>query len=299
MSRALAQACSRCRRECRETELVCGLCGNLLRREPIAAVASTPATPRPGPAAAPVATLAHRASRERWEPWIYLGLGALTAPVFALTPILGYMGWFLASLVHEMGHASIAWLCGMPSFPAISLDGHAAAMHGDQSKLLVIGIALTLAFFAWQKLGGWLRWVGLACAGLAYPVFAFSDFSEIAHLLGGHGGELLFATLALWKCLDGGFTNSRLERLLYGTVGWFLIARNLWLCWGLMMSRSARAHYHSNGSFGLTNDYIRVAEDQLNWRLESVALLMLLAALLVLPAALGLARVSRGIRGGA
>ena len=89
--------------------------------------------------------------------WLYLGLGAITGPVFGLTPMLGYMGWFLASLVHEMGHAGFAWACGMPAFPAIALDGHAAAMHGEQSPALVILIALALSAVAWTKLHGWAK----------------------------------------------------------------------------------------------------------------------------------------------
>ena len=45
-----------------------------------------------------------------------------------------------------------------------------------------------------------------------------------------------------------------------------------------------------NGSFGLTNDYLRIAQDLLGWRLETVAWLALLASLVVVPAALGLWR---------
>ena len=48
-----------------------------------------------------------------------LGMGALLAPVFSLTPILQYMGWFLGSLCHEIGHSVVAWVFGMPAFPAI------------------------------------------------------------------------------------------------------------------------------------------------------------------------------------
>ncbi len=116
------------------------------------------------------------------------------------------------------------------------------------------------------------------------------------HLAAGHGAELLFATLCLWKTLDGGFTESRTERALYGTVGWYLLGRNLFLFFGLARSAVARAEYQSNGSFGLTNDFIRIAEDVLDWRLESVAVPMVVAALLVLPVAVGLWRFSRASR---
>jgi len=237
-----------------------------------------------------------RASEASHEPWLYLGIGLLTAPVFALTPLLEYMGWFLASLVHEMGHAAFAWLCGMPAVPAIALDGHAAAVHSEQSLFLVALIALGLGAGAWNVFTGRVRWIALALLAIVYPAIALTSAKELFHLLAGHGGELAFATLCLWKTLDGGFTDSKLERALYGMLGWFLLGKNVHMCFGLMHSADARAEYNDNGSFGLTNDYIRVAEDVLHCPLERVALMMLVAALLVLPAALGLWRVSRAMR---
>ena len=229
------------------------------------------------------------------EPWRYLGLGLITAPLFAL-PIVGFMGWFLAALVHEMGHASVAWLCGMPAIPAISLEGHAAAVHSEQMLPLVFLIAAGLVFGAWRMFEGRARWIALGLVVTLYPALALTDLKELVHLIAGHAGELAFATLCLWKTLDGGFTESKLERALYGMLGWYLLGRNVILCWGLMTSATARAHYDENGSFGLTNDLIRVAEDVLHCPLQGVAFCMLLACLMVLPAALLAWRVSSRMR---
>jgi len=259
----------------------------------------------PVPAAPAVSTVVETAPaqidpaaqrRERLEPWLYLGLGLITAPIFALTPLLGFMGWFFASLVHEMGHSAVAWLFGMPSMPAIALDGHAAAMHSDQQLFLVAMILLVFATTIGRLLSGRPRIVAWVVLGVVYPVLAFTGIRELLHLAAGHGGELAFAVLALWKALDGGFTDSRAERLLYGTMGWFLVGKNVFLAWGLATSAGSRAWYAQNGSFGFTNDYIRIAEDLLGWRLESVAWLALLASVAAVPAALGLWRLAARVR---
>jgi hypothetical protein len=251
-------------------------------------------------ASRPIASTARESqmdpARAPFEPWLYLAIGLATAPIFAWTSLLNYMGWFLASLVHEMGHAAFAWLCGMPAVPAISLDGHAAAVHSEQSLFLVALVALGLGAGAWHLFVGRTRWIVLAILAVVYPAIALTGAKELFHLLAGHGAELAFATVCLWKTLDGGFTDSRVERALYGTVGWYLLGKNLHLCFGLMQSASARAEYNENGSFGLTNDYIRVAEDVLSCPLEHVALFMLLAGVLVLPAAFGLWRLSNAMR---
>jgi hypothetical protein len=203
------------------------------------------------------------------------------------------MGWFLSSLVHEMGHAGFAWLCGMPAVPAISPIGHAAAVHGEQNLVLVALAGGGLAYAAWRFLADHARWIALVLVAVIYPAVALTPAKELLFLFAGHAGELAFATLSLWKALDGGFTASKLERALYGTVGWYLAGKNVFLCVGLMTSASARVDYASNGSFGLTNDYIRAAEDVLGWRLESVALFMLVASLATIPAAILLGRASR------
>ncbi len=267
---------------------MCGLCGTVLRREERASPTFA-AAPHARVLAAPRPITEQPA---RFDSWIYLAIGLVTAPVFAWTPILQYMGWFLSALVHEMGHAAAAWLCGMPAIPAISLAGEAAAVHQEQSVVLALAIATAFGAAAWHFLGGRARIVAIVLALVLYPAIAFTEAKELLHLLAGHGGELAFATLCLWKVLDGGFTKTPLERALYGTVGWYLLGKNAFLCFGLMTSAMSRAQYEQSGSFGLTNDMIRAAEDVLGWRLESVAFLMLVACVLVLPAAFGLWRVS-------
>jgi hypothetical protein len=291
MATILELDCAACGRTHGPQELVCSMCGHLLKREKRARAPYVPETAFRSPEPEAAAPRAPRGGA--LEPWLYLGIGIATAPVFALTPVLGYMAWFLASLVHEMGHAGLAWLCGMPAVPAIALDGHAAAMHGEPMAPLALTIWATLVAGTWRLLEGRARIVATALVALGHPLLAFTGLREVVHLLAGHGAELAFAALALWKALDGGFTRSRVERALYSTVGWMLLGRNASLCLGLIRSEAAREEYRGNGSFGLTNDYLRVSEEILGWPVERVAASMLLAALLVLPAALLAWRVSK------
>lgn len=218
------------------------------------------------------------------NPWLFFGIGAVIAPVFALVPLLQYMGWFLASLVHELGHTVVAWLFGQPAFPAIRLDGHAAAVHSDQKLFLVVLVGLGLAALFWHVRNR-PRVRIVAGAGLAlYPLLALTDAREVIHLLGGHLSEMVFAGIFFYRALSGGFTESTAERITYATMAWFLLGRNVIMNGGLMLSEAARRAYHGNGSFGLTNDFIRAARE-LGWSLEGVAALMMLFALAVLPVA--------------
>ncbi len=218
-------------------------------------------------------------------PWKLLIVSALAAQVFAL-PVFSFMGWFLASLVHEMGHSAMAWACGMPAFPAIRLDGHAAAVHSAQEPWLVFAIAAGLGALAWHRRHE-SKAQAIACGVLAVvvPMIAFSHrWRELAFLLMGHGGELVFAFLALLRAAAV-HARGTLERGLYATVAWYLLWRNATLFFGLMTSLEALIHYYGSGSFGMTNDLIRAAEDVLDCSVQALAGGMFVATIAVLPLA--------------
>ncbi|MHC4934241.1 MAG: hypothetical protein ACYTGV_18880, partial [Planctomycetota bacterium] len=231
----------------------------------------------------------HVVREEQVEPLkttlMFVGIGALIAPIFTFTPFLSFMGWFLSSLVHETGHCAVAWAAGCPAIPAISLAGHAMARHSGQSIALCFVIWALIGYLAWR----WREtkplhfgFIGLAAF---YPLFAFTGLKEFFFLLGGHLGELTFAAVFFWRAMVGGFTKSSAERVAYATLGWFLVAGNVWLSGGLLFSEEVRAWYRVSGSFGLTNDYIRLARDVMGVGLGAVAFLMLLVSFLPLPAA--------------
>jgi len=223
--------------------------------------------------------------------YFYLGLGAVLALVFLL-PFPNWVGWYFAALVHEMGHAATAWALGFPAVPALGV-GQAITIENAQVLPLALALWAAALGFAWRNLGGRQRWVAVTVISCAYPLLAFTSLGTLFKLIAGHGAELAFAGLAFWRALTGGFTSSRAERALYGVLAWFLLASNIHLSVGLAASAGARAAYEASGSFGCTNDYIRVADGWLGGSLEGVALLATLPALAVLPLVLLLRSLTR------
>jgi hypothetical protein len=179
---------------------------------------------------------------------------------------------------------------GCPSIPAIRLDGHAAAVHQDQSRLLVGLVIGTFAGLAWRQRtdrGRLALWVALTAI---YPLVALTEAREAAFLFAGHLGELAFATYFLAQAMRGGFSGSRAERATHAMVGWFLVGRNVWLAGGLLWKESVRDWYAESGSFGLVNDYLRIAREVFASSIALPATVMLIVAALVLPAAMWFAR---------
>jgi hypothetical protein len=212
-------------------------------------------------------------------PWFYLLLGLLLSPIFYFGSIFSFMGWFLKALIHEMGHCIVACFFGSMAFPAIRLDGHAMARSYDQSLWFACLIWFALIALVWhyRTVKGML-WV-FATAAVMYPLLAFTSAREVLHLLSGHTTTLVFAAIFFWRALAGGIYQET-ERPLYAMIAWHLWTDEMILCGSLVSSAERREWYFNNGSFGLENDYVRVA-GMFEWRLESVAAMMLVASVLI------------------
>lgn len=266
----------------------CGMCGTPLGRlgpkmglGPGAAAGPSP-TP---PAATARAAGIHRATPEplsvRAQGLQFLLIGIPIAYLFSVTPMVQFMGWFLASLFHEFGHSVAGWFMGFPSVPAISLSGHAAAVHGEAMLIVrVASFAAALGALRWMWSGP--KFIGAACALAAvYALLIFTRLGEVLFLTSGHLGEFAAGGLCLWRALSDDACHHKAERLAYAMLGWFLVGRNVSLGFGLAFSAGARAEYAGNGSFGLVNDYLRLANDELGVQVSTVGFTMGALALLV------------------
>jgi hypothetical protein len=228
----------------------------------------------------------NRHRTERRDSLIALVAGVAVAFAFTLAPTLRFMGWFVRSLFHETGHVAVSWFAGCPSFPAIDLRGHAAAFHQAQSVAVAGLVGLLLA---WCVFASWRsrRFRVLATTGLVLwvPTTFSEGFREVAFLLGGHVGEIAFAWFFLRRARTGDGVERGLERPLYAGLGWYFVGSNVLLAGGLVVSAAARAAYASNGSFGMENDYLRVARE-LGVSIGAVGVFMALATMAVVPLAL-------------
>jgi hypothetical protein len=286
---AARAACPRCGRSSEPGDLACGLCGEVLARtERAAAVGAS----RSAALAVPAPVVASDGEARR--AWTSLAIGAALAPLLTLTPVLRYVGWFLASLVHETGHTAVSWALGCPAVPAIRLDGHAAAVHQGQQVLLCVATLGALAALAWRARRDPPRLALWAVALAAYPLLAFTGARETLFLAGGHLGEVAFGGVFLALAARGGVTGGAAERVCHAAVGAYLLGRSAVFAGGLAASASARAAYAGNGSFGLENDLVRLSRGGLGPSIPTLGVVLLV--LTVAAAALALFLGRRGAR---
>lgn len=176
----------------------------------------------------------------------------------------------LITLVHEMGHAVMAWLFGYPAVPAFDFRyGGGVTLHGDRAGGLVLLIYTGLLALAYFYRHHRLTLICLGVFTLLYTLVAFSPVHEMLFVAMGHGFELIFAVIFLYRALSGWGCRYPIERPLYGMVGFFIVFFNMRFAWQLQFNPVFREMYLM-GKGGIDHDFVRLARDFLHTDLATV-----------------------------
>jgi hypothetical protein len=229
--------------------------------------------PLPGPA--PLDAAGRRA--------LLTGL-VLAVPVL-LIPFARFVLRYLGILVHELGHAAVSWLFGYPALPAFDFvygGGFALSFSRSGGLLAVIVLLWAAAFWFYRRFPRLLVLLG---GGFAlWLLLAVTPLNEAAVLAAGHGSELLFAAVFLFRAATGyGCRIPEVERPLYALVGFFLVLEQTVFAWGLLTSAEQRELYADAKGGGHMMDFSRLALDYLHVSLETIAALFLVACLATPP----------------
>jgi hypothetical protein len=201
----------------------------------------------------------------------------------------------LSVLVHELGHAVVAWSTGHPAIPRFDLHyGGGVTSIGCRSgliSLLLVAAGIWLLVLAWKH-GPAIR--AGAIAVVAGPLLlAVTGWDEAAFSLAGILGELVFAGIFVVRGLTGRAVAHRLEGWLYAICGWTMWLNVLLFAWRLATDGGFQAAY-AEGKGGLDND-LTVIAGQLGGSVSGWAWGMLGVALVALAVTGGVAgRMRRG-----
>ena len=221
----------------------------------IRAVSAVPAVPAVAPPTRAAASPVPGSVSAAWR--------ALTPGVRAL--LLAFVpsvlfGWFfpfrvmgegISFLVHELGHTLVAWFFGCSAMPAIVMT-----IVFAQSRVFAALVWGALVFFA-VKYRHAPRWnVGLAALALGYPLVAFTPAHLTAFDLGGHLAEVAFAAWAFRRAVRGERPDWELP--VWAFFAFYLVARNVKLFGGVVLSAAARTDYQTIAITG-QNDMVKVA----------------------------------------
>jgi hypothetical protein len=184
-----------------------------------------------------------------------------------------------------MGHAATALMVGRPALPAFDFSqGGGVTMIGEREWwVLGMGLAIAVALIRrWREHRPLQIAVGAMVVLVALLLLTGWDQALIIAM--GHGGQVLAATVFLYRALSGAAEVYPGERWLYGLVGWCLLGQAAGTCWDLLHDVGFRSWYLL-GKRGIDNDLVQLAQDFLDISLDAVAWLGLLAAFAAVPLA--------------
>ncbi len=211
-----------------------------------------------------------------------LGIGAVLAVVVSALPFARFVFSYLIVLIHELGHALCYWLFGYPAVPAFDfVHGGGITVHQQRSVALLVLAWALLGVLVWLYRGNRLAVKVFGALAVLHVLLVLTGLDAWVGLAGGHGFELLFAGIFLYRATTGTAIKTPAERPLYAACGFFLLFQMIAFAGRLVTNASARGDYRSAKGGALAMDLDRIAHELLSVSLPSVAFLLLLAALAV------------------
>jgi hypothetical protein len=214
-----------------------------------------------------------------------LAVGAAIAAVVLALPFLRFVFSYMTILVHELGHAIFGWLFGYPSIPAFDFYyGGGLTSHEDRQAGLLLVIFAGWAALLWVSRRHAPALIAVGATLAVWAACAFTSFHEQLITFMGHGTELVFAGIFLFRAMSGSAVKIPVERPLYAFLGWFMLASVSWFALGLMRDPLKRAIYEEAKGGGHWMDLSRLAS-AFGVELTAVAGFLFVCSLFVAPAA--------------
>ncbi|MFC1852716.1 hypothetical protein ACFL27_21155 [candidate division CSSED10-310 bacterium] len=215
--------------------------------------------------------------------WISLGVGVGIALMLSASSFLNFILHPLITMVHELGHSIFAWLAGIPTIPAFDFNeggGYAIHLHSKPSYLLITVLYGLLGYGIYmyrEHRPGLFFFSGLT---IIYTVYFFTSLDNVIVLFMGHGTELLFAGIFLYRGISGWGCVHSAEQPLYAGLGIWIIINRLNFTWKLLHDRGEQFLYKQGKAF-CANDFVLISEHYLRTtRLQPVLTFFLLCCLI-------------------
>lgn len=204
--------------------------------------------------------------------WEALGIGLGITLMVLVIRFLSFVFHYIIILLHELGHTIFGWLFGYPSIPAFDFTyGGGITIHQQQNPVILVIIfgGLICLFYIFRKNIRTLT-ILVILTGL-YLLLAFSSLHELLILFMGHGTELFFGGLFLFRALSGSAVIVPAERPLYAFLAFFVFIKDFKFAYNLIHSPTHREIYRAAKGGGDWMDFSRIAREFLHADLTTVS----------------------------
>ncbi|HYS54867.1 MAG TPA: hypothetical protein VER58_14005 [Thermoanaerobaculia bacterium] len=223
-----------------------------------------------------------------------LGIGLVLAIIANVIPFVRFVLSAIITLFHELGHAVMGWLLGMPAVPAFDfVYGGGITPHSRFQIALALLIAGGFGYAMWIFRGNRTTLTLIGVVFLIWLFFVSSDWRrEFAFGAAGHLSEFILAGILFYQALSGvGWRIPEIERPLGAFVAFFVQINSMLFAWRLMHDPDFVAWYRQGKGGMLMNDLEGIALDlhihtPFNPGIEGVARMLLIFGLVPITVAL-------------
>lgn len=178
-------------------------------------------------------------------------------------------------MVHELGHAAIAWAFGYPAIPSLDfIHGGGVTAQFPRSGLILSALGLGVAYLYYRYRQNPLALRCLLIFLIVYGVMALTQLHQDLVVAMGHGLELGMGCLFLFRAVTAANCRTPAEPPIYGFLGAGLWWATVKYAQDLAFSAQSRARYIDPR--GLTPDWVILAERYTGGSVATVAQVFLL-----------------------
>lgn len=212
--------------------------------------------------------------------WIAIAIGVILAGIILAIPFLEYVLTFLVILIHELGHTATGWAFGYVSIPALDFAyGGGLTLLLDRLTAISVVVCLVMCFMFIRHFRSLFAFLCLPILLIFYTICAFTDLHWAVILFMGHGAELLFAGIFIYRALKPTLFGYPIERTFYACMGFFILILDFRFAYRLLTSEMSRAMYEDAMGGGHWMDFSRIAEEYAHVDLTVVAAFFLMCCI--------------------
>ena len=213
--------------------------------------------------------------------WRTVGASLILASLLLMSGQLTILFSPFLTLVHELGHTCLAWLFGYFAIPAFDFiyGGGMTLQSETRVGLIMLAIYGGFGFLFYRYRRNDLTSRLLLAAVMLYCLCAYTAVHKLLMIAMGHGFELIFAGIFLYRALSGAACRYSIERPLYGMMGLFTILYDVRFAFRLLVDREVRTIYQLGKGEILDHDLVRLSNAFLGVDVSIVALFFLLCCI--------------------
>lgn len=203
--------------------------------------------------------------------WKVTAAGAFLGFILFFLPFTHFIFSYFNILTHELGHAMFSWMFGRFAIPSFDfMFGGGMTMIYDRAPGFTVVMAIVFIIAAFFSLRNFFRLAWLVVFGAVYFTIILTGADEALGIFMGHGSELIFVGIFLYRGISSFACKYEAERYIYVMLASFMLFNDISFANGLLFDPYKVSEYMEGKGGIVDNDFVRVANEYWHVKLSTV-----------------------------